>query len=329
MLKKGVSIVLCTYNGKERLAPTLSHLAKQKLNIPCEIIFVDNASTDGTKNFADDFWKENGNLHIAYQSYVQSIPGKSYAQELGYEKANYEYLLICDDDNWLCDTYVQNAYDVMESDDSIGALGGWCDAVFEKEKPEWFDNLSKYFAISKQGNVSGDITNKKGCLYGAGMVVRKSHWQTLQTLGFKQQLTCRKGTSLSSGGDTEHSYALRLLGYKIWFDERLYFKHFMSNSRLNLSYISRLRKGMTDANFILKPYLDLISNKEQTKNTLRKEANTLLLKHWKKNLFYLMFGNFSKKEDSKHFFRTLKKMYFNFEVYQQSKESILKWKSNR
>ena len=131
MLKKGVSIVLCTYNGKNRLAKTLGHLAAQKLDVPCEIIFVDNASTDGTKAFADTWWATHGTSKITYLSFEQPIPGKSYAQDLGYEKANYNYLLVCDDDNWLCDTYVQNAFDIMESDPTIGALGGWCDAAFE------------------------------------------------------------------------------------------------------------------------------------------------------------------------------------------------------
>ena len=63
---KGVSIVLCTYNGKQRLETTLKHIATQKLTVPCEIIFVDNASTDGTKAFADSWWQTHGNSNITY-----------------------------------------------------------------------------------------------------------------------------------------------------------------------------------------------------------------------------------------------------------------------
>ena len=152
----------------------------------------------------------------------------------------------------------------MNSNSEIGALGGWCEAVFEESKPKWFDTYARFFAVSKQGVQSGDITNKKGCLYGAGMVMRKSHWLELKQRGFKHVLTCRKGTSLSSGGDTEYSYVLRLLGYKLWFDERLYFMHFMTNGRLHLDYVSRLRKAMTYSNFVLWPYLDCIEGKSRT-----------------------------------------------------------------
>lgn len=325
---KGVSIIICTFNGKKRLDTTLQHLANQKLNIPCEIIFVDNASTDGTKDFADTWWQKNGTDQITFKAFEQPIPGKSYAQELGYKKAKYEYLLVCDDDNWLCDTYVQNAFDIMESDTLIGALGGWCEATFEGEKPEWFDDLSRFFAVSKQGTQSGDITNKKGCLYGAGMVVRKSHWEQLHNLGFEQQLSCRKGTALSSGGDTEHSYALRLLGYKIWYDERLYFKHFMTNGRLNLNYVKRLRKAMSDSNFTLIPYKDFFSNTTQTEASMKKTAIKQLKKHWKRNLFDLVFGDFEKKEQAKAFFRLNRYRYFKYALYEASKNSILKWKPN-
>ena len=46
----GVSFLLCTYNGAPRLAETLACLAAQETpaGFPWEIIFVDNASTDGS-----------------------------------------------------------------------------------------------------------------------------------------------------------------------------------------------------------------------------------------------------------------------------------------
>ena len=325
-MKKGISVIICTYNGKQLLPETLRHLSKQKFNIPYEIILVDNASTDGTKVFVDNWWSDNGNTAIEYNSYSQPIPGKSYAQEMGYAKAKYEYLLVCDDDNWLCDSYIQTAFDIMETDASIGALGGWCEAEFEAEKPVWFDKYSRFFAVSRQGDISGDITNKKGCLFGAGMIVRKSHWETLEQLGFEQQLSCRKGNSLSSGGDTEHSYALRLLGYKIWFDERLYFKHYMTSKRMTLNYVSRLRKAMVHSNFLLLPYHGFFNNNIETKKSLKHSAITQLKKQWKRKLYDLILGDFDKKEDAKTFFRMIKLKYFDGDLYENSKLSILKWK---
>lgn len=322
---KGVSIVLCTYNGKNRLEQTLKHLSKQKVSVPCEIILVDNASTDGTKLFVDEWWKKNKHPNIGYHSFEQPVPGKSYAQDLGYDKSQYEYILVCDDDNWLCNTYVQTAFDVMEKDDQIGALGGWCEAVFEAEKPEWFDTYSRFYAVSKQGRRSGDITTKKGCLYGAGMMLRKSHWLQLKTVGFRHLLSCRKGESLSSGGDTEYSYALRLLGYSIWYDERLYFKHYMTANRLTLNYLVRLRKAMAFSNFILWSYLDLLkqipqSRQDFLKATLKRMPLLLI-----KKLGAIIFGTYEQKVLANLYFKKMGYRLFSYSVYRNNISFIKSW----
>ena len=326
MHTNGVSIVLCTYNGKARLATTLKHLVAQQLDeLPCEIIFVDNASTDGTKAFAENWWSQNGSATINFLSYQQPIPGKSYAQDLGYEKANYNYILVCDDDNWLCSTYVQNAYNIMSSNPQIGALGGWCDAAFEGEKPHWFDTYGKYFAVSKQGETSGDITHKKGCLYGAGMVINKQHWLELKRLGFQHILSCRKGNNLSSGGDTEYSYALRLLGYKIWYDERLFFTHYMTNGRMNLDYLSRLRKAMTYSNFVLWSYKDVLQNKNWAGHPIQQYGVLRACKQFLAKTKAYFIGDYERKEQAKFYFRTLYYTLCHKKEYHNNRAFVTQW----
>ncbi len=324
-MKLGVSIVIATFNGKKRLVDTLTHIINQKLNCPTEVILVDNASTDDTKAFADLWWKNNGTDKIKYSSYSQPIPGKSYAQELGYTKAQYEYLLVCDDDNWLCEDYVQTAFSIMQNNKEIGALGGWCEAEFEGDKPEWFDTYARFFAVSKQGTESGDVTHKKGCLYGAGMVIRKSHWQKLSDLGFRPLLTCRKGNTLASGGDTEYSYVLRLLGYKMWYDERLYFKHFMTKGRMSLDYVSRIRKAMSESNFVVSVYTDKLNNRKQTKKSFRRKFRSELRHKLLENIKKISSRSFEEKEQAKEFFRRLKRLFFAYDEYEANYSSIDKW----
>ena len=221
--------------------------------------------------------------------------------------------------------YVQVSFEIMESNISIGALGGWCDAMFEGDKPEWFDTYGKYFAVGKQSDSSGDITNKKGCLYGAGMVIRKSHWLQLNDRGFIPLLTCRKGDSLSSGGDTEYCYALRLLGYKIWYDERLHFFHYMLAKRVNKEYVSKVRKAISYSNFVCDSYLDEILNKENNKNTLRKKIKKELKKKFFKKIRNRLIGSFEEKERSKEYFRRLYYLKFKESEYFENRNSIKKW----
>jgi len=258
---RGISIILCCYNSAERLPETLRHIASQKTReeLQWEVIIVNNNSQDNTVEVAKKEWSKYP-ATCSFKIIDQPIPGLSFAREKGIETARFDYLLFCDDDNWLCDTYVQTAYEIMEEHPEIGGLGGWCEAVFEAEKPVWFDLFAHNFAVSRQGEESGDITDKKGCLYGAGLVTRKRCWFELKEKGFTSFLSDRIGNSLSSGGDTEYSYALRLLGYKIWFDERLYFKHFMPAARMDFNYLKRLRKAMSESEFAMLTYLHELNN---------------------------------------------------------------------
>ena len=324
-MQKGVSVVICTYNGRKLLNETLTHLVKQEFSCPFEIILVDNASTDGTKEYADSWWADNGVPQIAFNTCSQPIPGKAYAQDMGYEKAKHEYLLVCDDDNWLVKSYIQDSFDIMESDAMIGALGGWCKAAFEDKEPEWWNTYSKYFAVSVQGEASGNISRKKGCLYGAGMVIRKSHWIELNERGFVPQLHCRKGDTLSSGGDTEYSYALRLLGYKIWFDERLFFIHCMTKGRMSLDYLSRLRKAMSASNFIVMPYQEVLLSGLETRNSLIKKAVKKLQETGFSHLRKRVFGSYEEKELAKEFFRMQKQFLLDYKDYRTVRESIDLW----
>ncbi|MGY0392953.1 glycosyltransferase [Bizionia sp. KMM 8389] len=323
----GISIIVCCYNSAKLLPETLKHLAKQEVlnTLAWEVIVVNNNSTDGTETVAVKVWQSYGcptKLHVI----DEPKPGLSYAREAGMCAAKYDLFLWCDDDNWLCDTYVQTAFDIMESRDDIGALGGWCEAAFEKEKPTWFDQQARYFAVSRQGKKSGDITSKKGCVYGAGMVLRKVHWLQLQALGFTYLLSDRVGKQLSSGGDTEYCYALRLLGYKIWFDERLYFTHFMAEGRLSLDYVSQMRKAMTHSTFMLWPYKDLLNNKEQDKLdffiSVFKGFPLLPIK----KIGALLLGSYEQKEVAKLYFRNVYKRLFCYVNYRSNMSVLKTWK---
>lgn len=325
----GISVILCCYNSAKRLPETLAHLARQQFinGLDWELILVNNNSTDNTALLAEQIWSSLGSP--TFLKIVEEVKaGLSHAREKGIQVAKYDVLLWCDDDNWLCDSYMETAYTIINDNPSIGALGGWCEPAFEIEKPEWFDAQAKYFAVSKQGRQSGEITNKKGCVYGAGMVLRKSHWLLLKEQGFEHLLTDRVGKQLSSGGDTEYCYALRLIGYKIWYDERLYFQHFMTSERLSLNYVSRIRRAMITSNFTLWPYLDVLKCRPRSRFDFMKEAFKDLPRLLLRKTGALLFGTFEQKEQAKRYFRLLKLRLFHYSEYRRNLESIKGWLPN-
>lgn len=255
---KGVSIIICCYNSALRLAETLEYITRQNVppGILWELVIVNNNSSDHTIEIANDFFV----LHPEINGSVvnENTPGLSYARQKGFDEARYDYVILCDDDNWLGADYIKLSFEIMESNGSIGCLGGCGKPVFEIDPPAWFNSYGDYYATGPQNDKSGDITNTRSFIYGAGAVFRRSALILLKQNGFKNLLTDRKGTSLVTGGDNELSYALILSGYKIWYDERLQFLHFIEARRLHLPYFLKLAKYNAYSKFLLVPYVDLI-----------------------------------------------------------------------
>jgi len=258
--KKGVSIIICCYNSEKVLPQTIQHLANQKVSnrIDWEIIIVDNNSIDNTAKVAADVWGKTGSK-TPFDIVTQPIPGLSAAREKGVESSQYEYIIFVDDDNWLEENYVTNVYNIMEKNPDIGILGGVGIPVYEEEPPEWFIKYNVRYAVGKQSDRSGDISFKKGYVYGAGMVIRKSVWYYVKSLGFKNYVSDRSKNKLLSGGDNEICYIVRLVGYKIWYDESLKFKHFIPQKRLTYKYFLEHKEGKHRSSVYLDPYLRLLN----------------------------------------------------------------------
>lgn len=233
----GVSVVVCCYNSADRLPPTIRHLAQQHVGagIAWEIIIVDNASTDGTAQVALAL-RDKHEISIPFRVVYQPVQGLSAARAKGLAEAAHEVVLFCDDDNWLADDYVDKAFHAMAANPTVAVVGGVGDPAIEGEPPVWFPRYARWYALGRQGANTGDISETKGYVYGAGLVLRKSAWMELERRGFNSQLTGRKGNSLASSEDRELCYAIRLLGYRIHFDDALRFKHEIPQKRLQWEY---------------------------------------------------------------------------------------------
>lgn len=259
--QNGVSIVICTFNGAERLPQTLSYIAKQVTHpdLLWELIIVDNASTDDTKHASLVEWSRH-KCSAPLRIVDEFTQGLSAARHKGFQTAKYNYIVLCDDDNWLDSKFVQTAFDIMDKDRTIGVLGGPSTPQFEEHPPEWYKWFQHGYAAGEQFDFNtnkiseGDITWKRGFVWGAGMVLRKKAVDELYAKGFKSIMSDRKGYQLSSGGDSELCYALALAGWKIWYDSRLTCYHLMPSGRVTWNYLIRLFQGFGITSVGLDPY---------------------------------------------------------------------------
>lgn len=249
----GISIVICTHNGSSRLQPTLMALTRLKVDFSWEIVIVNNASSDDTESMVKEFF-DTQKEQFRWQIVKEAIPGLIYARFTGVSAAEYEYVLFCDDDNWLFPDYLRNAAEILSGNPQIGVLGGKGIAVFEAEKPDWFDQYSSSFAVGDQDLHLGTSSNELGYVYGAGSIFKKVILKELLDSGFQLALTGRKGNTLISGDDVELCYLAQLKGYELHYSERLKFYHWMAKNRMSWKYYLYLKEGIARSSALLFAY---------------------------------------------------------------------------
>jgi glycosyltransferase involved in cell wall biosynthesis len=275
--KSGVSIIICCHNSSSRLKPTFLHISNQKLSphIACELIIIDNASNDGTAAAAINEWGKLNNHNIEFKVVYEPVAGLSNARKKGVLESKYNYLIFCDDDNWLSKDYANTIYDFFEAHPRVAIIGGFGEPAFDNEAlvPSWFDKFSVSYALGPQAqNSNMNMT----VVYGAGISVRK---EFLTSSAYKQLpvlLTGRNGKISTAGDDSEICFKAKLLGYNIAYLQNLKFKHFISNDRLTWSYLKKLHTGFAESFVPINLY----------ERALKTSDLTLPRFYWFKKMFY-------------------------------------------
>lgn len=113
-----ISIIVPIYNVKPYLAKSLNSLAAlEPVDIGIEIILIDDGSTDGSGAVADEYAEKHSNFTV----YHTENHGLSAARNYGIERANGEWIMFLDSDDWaepsFCsvpfDTAVRNGADLV------------------------------------------------------------------------------------------------------------------------------------------------------------------------------------------------------------------------
>ncbi|GAB3712039.1 glycosyltransferase family 2 protein [Flavobacterium koreense] len=264
-----ISILICTYNGSKKLKETLSYISN--LTIPdkvmsVELVIVDNNSTDNTSAFAKETW-EGLTSKISIRVINESKGGKANALTTGYNASNGDLIVLCDDDNWLEKNYLVNVISLFETNPEIGMAGGYgSSAIFEENKPEWFDKFQFYFVVGKHHPNSGFLKNNDYSINGAGSVIRKKVWNKIYNAGFRFVNSTTAGKAITE--DIELSMAVCLAGYKLYFDERLTYIHDLRWGRIDIDSLFLQEEMNGKGNVILYTYSTIYNLHQNNKLTL-------------------------------------------------------------
>ncbi|MCF8463890.1 MAG: glycosyltransferase family 2 protein [Flavobacteriales bacterium] len=259
--KPGVSVIVCCYNSEKRLVPTLHHLFKQRVNplVNWEIIIVNNNSNDATASVALQLHEQQGNS-ITFRVIDEPKPGLSNARNAGFLAAEYEFVLMVDDDNWLSENYVETVYSHLQNNPKAAMVGGLGEPELEEAAPSWFNDYASCYATGPQAKTGAAPLKHADELYGAGCAIRLTALEHIKHCGFKNILSDRTGASLMSGGDTELCLALRMAGFELLYDERIHFKHFLPKGRVTWLYLRKLFQGFGQSKALTDVYISTMRN---------------------------------------------------------------------
>ncbi|WP_052590998.1 glycosyltransferase family 2 protein [Luteipulveratus mongoliensis] len=115
-----VSVIVPVYNGLPELQDQLEALSRQTFDGEWELLLVDNASTDGTFDAAQE-WVGRLPLRCLRATDRQ---GPSYARNVGARHAQGEWLAFCDADDVADPAWLERLYAAREGADMVsGAMG--------------------------------------------------------------------------------------------------------------------------------------------------------------------------------------------------------------
>lgn len=233
-MTNSVTAIIFGFNSSPRIESVLIELSKQKIpsNVSYEIILMNNASSDDTVIKAAAIW-EKLNLSIPLRIIEEDKAGLVYSRETAIINSKSDILVFVDDDNILEHDYIFNSIELMNSLLSVGVIGGEITPCYEINPPSWFSEFNYSLAVGKQNDSEGEIPTKKGFVWGAGLVIRKSVLNKLYDAGFKFSKRIYKNKLIGYADDYELCLFVQLAGYKIYYSEKLKLKHIIASNKLN------------------------------------------------------------------------------------------------
>ena len=158
-----VSVVVPVYNPGHDIDALVESLLAQSLpQDEYEVIFADDASTDGTADRLDALAKEHPMMRVLHNSPNSGWPGRP--RNLGIDAARGEYVYFVDSDDWLGPEALERMYDFGTANDSdivcgrvIGHGRFVPPSVFRANRADaklWKDSLVRLLTVHKMFRAS-------------------------------------------------------------------------------------------------------------------------------------------------------------------------------
>ena len=112
------SVIIPAYNCEDHIEDCIESVLSQ-LTEDCELIIVDDGSTDGTRDLLGKYENSNYNVSVLYETHK----GASAARNRGIEKAAGDYISFTDADNRLKDGFISCTLDSIDDGTDLRIFG--------------------------------------------------------------------------------------------------------------------------------------------------------------------------------------------------------------
>lgn len=207
-----VSIIIVNYNTLKLTKQTIDSILLQTNGINTEIILIDNASSDGSKEYFSNYYSEKIILIVNKENI-----GFGRANNIGIKLAKGKYIFLLNSDTILLNNAVKILFDFMEKNERVGVVGGNLYDIDNKPTISYELELpgnelislvkSKIWRNLNRKFNTGNKPLEVGYVCGADMMIRKN---ILEDIGYFDP------DFFMYYEETELTARIRKRGYKIY-----------------------------------------------------------------------------------------------------------------
>jgi len=240
-----LTVLICTHNRVHLIPDLLAEISRLEppSNCEVEILFVDNASKDGTYERLCDAVKT---CPFEMRVVRETSVGLSHARNRGFLEARGEYVIMLDDDaypvpHWLI-AYAR-AFERWHPE----VAGGPVVPFSPKPVPKWLDMEAPQNNVYVCRVHRGDTTfwlEPERSVWGTNMAIRRDVWQAVG--GFQVGLGVH-GKSRHGGEDTEFQQRVHHAGGRVLYVHDAAVRHLLTDQKRRFGCYLRqhLERGMT------------------------------------------------------------------------------------
>jgi len=218
--KPTISIILLTFNALEYTKKCVDSILANTKYYPYEIVFVDNASTDGSVEYLRRLVKDHDNFTL-----IENKENKGFAggNNQGVEAASGEYVMLLNNDVLVSNNWLSRMVNSIEKHKKIGTVGPVTNRISGRQSyvGQYEGDDYEDFAQFIENENKGKLTPRRR-LAGFAMLMKKNIYEEVD--GFDETF------GVGNFEDDDMSLKVRSKGLALMVDESVFIHHYGSQT---------------------------------------------------------------------------------------------------